>query len=351
MTLFSSLAEVGAQPWRAQDMVMQGFAPAPADSLPCPSPRLDPERLIDRPDPLPLESGDPVCVDRILSALPINGMSNRARTERVLRTLVVAVLLLIILVFVGRKAYKLVVAYHDFNAVEQRLPDLPTVRSGTQQRQTAFPVVWLQRVDGVERAVLMAHKYKGMEIDVVYDEAADYFDVGHPPVPSQGISLDTMFSSVPRVREHYFWIDFKNLTDANKEAACTRLLSIGRKYGIVNQMIVESSSPRALSCFTESGFYTSYYLFPESKLSTMGPVQLTDYYEEVKTNLMASKVNALSSSYRSLPFIRKYFPDTDILTWYAEPGKGLRYYASLAYLRLRFRVKVILVDQRGPGYR
>jgi hypothetical protein len=146
--------------------------------------------------------------------------------------------------------------------VEQRLPDLPKVRSGTRQRQAGFPVVWLHRVDSVERAVLMAKDYKGMEIDVVYDSAADYFDVGHPPVPSQGISLDRIFSSVPRVREHYFWIDFKNRTDANKEAACARLLSTGRKYGIVNQMILESINPRALLCFTENGFTPHTVCFP-----------------------------------------------------------------------------------------
>jgi hypothetical protein len=42
--------------------------------------------------------------------------------------------------------------------------------------------------------------------------------------------------------------------------------------------------------------------------------QLTNYYDEVKANLMASEVNALSSSHRSLPFIEKYFPDADIST-------------------------------------
>jgi hypothetical protein len=82
----------------------------------------------------------------------------------------------------------------------------------------------------------------------------------------------------------------------------------------VNQTIVESINPRALSCFTESGFYTSYCLFPESRLSTMDREQLTNYYDEVKANLMASEVNALSSSHRSLPFIEKYFPDADIST-------------------------------------
>ena len=274
-----------------------------------------------------------------------------AGTKRSVRRAIAALLLLIISALVGGKAYKLAVAYGGVQALTRRLPDLQKISAGTRPRQTEFPVVWLHRVDSVERAVLMARDYKGMEIDVVYDSASDYFDVGHPPVPSQGISLDRIFSSLPGVRGHYFWIDFKNLTDQNKEAACARLLSIGLKYGIVNQMIVESPNPRALTCFTMNGFYTSYYLFPETKLSDMNRGQLTDYYEEVKANLMASQVNALSSDYRNLPFIEKYFPNGDILLWYLEADKHLRYYAILAYLRLRPRVKVILVHQRSPGYR
>jgi hypothetical protein len=267
-------------------------------------------------------------------------------------TLVATVLLVIVTGFIGNKGYGLAVDYRQqVIAVAERLPDLPEIRSGTRPRHTEFPVVWLHRVDSVERAALMAPMYKGMEIDVVYDAAADYFDVGHPPVPSQGISLEAVFSSVPAVREHYFWIDFKNLTDDSKAAACARLLAIGRKFGIVDRMIVESTNPRALSCFSESGFYTSYYVFPDAKLSSMSQEQLIQYYEEVKTNLMASNVNALSSSYRSLPFIEKYFPDTDILLWYLEATKGLRYHAWLTYLRTRSRVKVILVSQPGPGYR
>jgi hypothetical protein len=250
------------------------------------------------------------------------------------------------------KAYQLLDIYRQYKAVEHLLPELPVVRSGTRERSGRFPVIWLQRVDGIERAVLMAPHYQGMEIDVVYNAAADLFDVGHPPVPSQGISLDQVFASIPEVQGHFFWIDFKNLTEDNKGAACRRLLAIARKYEIVQHMIVESPAPRALSCFNENGFYTSYYLFPELGLSSMGREQITEYYREIKANLVASKVNALSSTYRSLPFIEKYFPDADILTWYAQPrSRRLRYYASLAYLRLRPHVKVILVDQWSPGYR
>lgn len=268
------------------------------------------------------------------------------------KRIVALVILLAIAVVAARKARGLYRAYREFRAVEARLPDLPKVSAVAHQRRAGFPTkIWVHRVNSVERAVLMAKEYRGMEMDVVYDSAAGYYDVGHPPTPSLGISLDHMFASVPDVGSHYFWIDFKNLDDANKDAACALLVSIGRKYGIVSRMIVESTNPRALSCFTEHGFYTSYYLFASSNLRRMSPAQVRDYYEEVKSNLLASKVTALSSDYRSLPFIEKYFPEMDILLWYLEDGRPLRFYATLAYLTQKDHVKVVLVSRSSPGYR
>src|SRR6476661_5110891 len=135
------------------------------------------------------------------------------RSSRSLQSLLTVVFVLCVCVVLAVKAYQLLDVYQQYKAVDQLLPELPVVRSGTRERSAGFPVIWLQQVDGIERAVLMAPHYKGMEIDVVYNAAADLFDVGHPPVPSQGISLDRLFASIPQVEDHFFWIDFKNLTE------------------------------------------------------------------------------------------------------------------------------------------
>jgi hypothetical protein len=246
-------------------------------------------------------------------------------------------------------AYKLVLEYRDFHAFGARLPNLPELRSITPARRDFPTQVWVHRVNSIERAVLMAKTYRGMEIDVVYDSTGDFFDVNHPPARSRGISLDAVLSSVPDVAAHYFWIDFKNLTDFNEQPACRRLTAIAWKHGIVHHMVVESNNPRALSCFTSSGFYTSYYL-PIVDLWKLNPQQLVDYYEEVASDLKAATVNAISSDYKSLPFMQKYFPGADILVWYLK-DRSLRYYAALAYLRSRDQVKIILVGEEGPGYR
>jgi heptose-I-phosphate ethanolaminephosphotransferase len=266
--------------------------------------------------------------------------------------LMAVVLALGIAALVGRDGYRMAVAYREHRAVEQRLPHLPQVHSDTSRRAVDFPVkVWLHRVNSIERAVLMAREYRGLEIDVVYDSSAGYFDVGHPPVASAGISLERLIAAVPDITDHYFWIDFKNLSESNAQAACGVLLAMARKYDILGNMIVESTNPRALACFTAGGVYTSYYLFPDTSLQGMDPGQVARYYEEVKANLAASNVDALSSSYRSLPFIDAYFPGIDLLLWYLEPNKSLRYHAGLAYLQRKSRVKVVLVSEGSRGFR
>ncbi|HXU89032.1 MAG TPA: hypothetical protein VFQ62_09285 [Methylomirabilota bacterium] len=278
-------------------------------------------------------------------------MSRHVSRRRAVGMLVAAIALAAAGAFLGPKVYRLGRTFHEVNVVADRLPDLPAVRAGALQRRREFPVVWAHRVDSLERAVAAAPQFEGMEIDVVYDAVADYFDVGHPPVPSQGLSLEHLLAAVPTLSAHYFWLDFKNLTEANEHAACARLVAIDRKYDIAGRTIVESTSPGALGCFTDHGFYTSYYLFPESPLAAMTAAQVAEYYAEVKANLLASRVNALSAPYRSLPFIEKYFPETDILLWYLDAGEGVRYHAWVTYLRLRPRVKVILVSHATPGYR
>jgi hypothetical protein len=250
------------------------------------------------------------------------------------------------------QAFGVLVAYREFRAVARQLPDLPPVHGVPSRRDARFPVkVWLHRVNSMERAVRMAKQFRGMEIDVMYDSAADSFDVGHPPTPSIGLSLDRLLGAVPDVADHYFWIDFRNLTDTNAPAACIRLVAIARKHNLISHMIVESVHPTALACFTDNGFRTSYYLFPEVSLPAMNTAQRTAYYEEVKAGLAASSVNALSMSYESLPFVDRYFPDAEVLTWYREKDRNLRYYAMLAYLKAQSRIQVILIRQMSRGYR
>lgn len=247
-------------------------------------------------------------------------------------------------IFFGKK-------YLDFHRIYALLPDLPAIHSDPACNEKIFTdQIWIHRVNSPQRALLMSSKYKGMEMDLVYDSINNIFEVRHPPVEFSGIVLDSIFSSIPHLEDHYFWLDYKNLDSSNKERSCSALLSLTEKHNIKQNIIVESSDPESLTLFSQNGFYTSYYI-PTLNIASSSKETLIAYYEEVKTHLSKSNVCALSTTYLSLPFIEKYFPDKDILLWYLADGTNLSYFATLAYLRTRKNVKVILVAEMSEGYR
>jgi hypothetical protein len=128
----------------------------------------------------------------------------------------------------------------EMAALARQLPDLPALHSATRHRDLRFPVTrWAHRVNSVQRARMLGPEYRGLEIDLVYDMAADRFDVGHPPVPSAGISLEQVLAVLPEAGDRYYWLDFKNLTPANAEPGCWRSLGPGRSGPTTS-----SSSPR-----------------------------------------------------------------------------------------------------------
>jgi heptose-I-phosphate ethanolaminephosphotransferase len=223
--------------------------------------------------------------------------------------------------------------------------DLPTPQKGKD-----FPVrVWLHRVDSVERVKFAEERYQGIEIDVVFDSNGRTFDVGHPPAPSIGLSLETLIASLKDPWQHFYWIDFKNLTLENKRQAAFELSRIAQRFSIIARMIVESAKAEHLDEFSRKGFYTSYYL-PNINPYALPQDQLKDYVRGIAGRLARSQVNAISSDHLQYELIRRYFPGYDVLLWY--PTKNFIAYAIRERKLLADpRVKVLLRQEISPGYR
>src|SRR5690554_6067423 len=74
--------------------------------------------------------------------------------------------------------------------------------------------IWAHRVNSLEKLASVQNKYTGVELDVVFDTLTNTFDVTHPPTPSIGLSLEQWLQTLDG--DKGVWIDFKNLTAANK---------------------------------------------------------------------------------------------------------------------------------------
>ncbi|MCL1942682.1 MAG: hypothetical protein FWF54_03930 [Candidatus Azobacteroides sp.] len=139
--------------------------------------------------------------------------------------------------------------------------------------------------------------------------------MSHDPVPPPHLLLSDWFASVKDIKQHYFWLDFKNLNENNRKNALSRLTFLTEKYGInPSDLIVESRRPDCLTSFTESGFRTSYYLPTVHPYKTPDD-EIVEIARKINSSLLSGKVNYLSSNYISYWFIKFYFPQAHILLW------------------------------------
>ncbi len=176
--------------------------------------------------------------------------------------------------------------------------------------------IWLHRVNDYVRMVDAASDdYKGIEIDVHYSLTDDEFYVTHDPNPEELLNLEDLLSSESDIDDYYIWLDFKNLEDYNYQKALKRLIDIKQKLQIPSfNIIVESDNPYYLYDYTMHGFNTSYYL-PAFNPYDASDREIVQYALTIDSVLMKSKVTYISGNYKQYHFIKKYFPDAEVLLW------------------------------------
>jgi hypothetical protein len=225
--------------------------------------------------------------------------------------------------------------------------------ASTAPASVSFPGKrWVHRVNSIERARAVSVRYAGMEIDVHFDSARRCFDVGHEAAESVGLCVDSLIAALAEPRSHYYWLDFKNLDEANQQPALAELLRLQEEFGLAGLLVVESPSPSLLTAFTEAGLYTSYYL-PTLDPRSADDSEISAHVAEVASALGRGKVNAISGYDFQYPVMREYFPHADKLLWEnGRPGR-LDLFARLHRQRLMRdpRVRVLLVRHGSAGYR
>jgi len=230
-----------------------------------------------------------------------------------------------------------------------KLPDIRPLFSASLPG-TDFPArIWLDDVNSLEKARYADSRYTGMEIDVMFDDKRQSFVVNRPYTPSIGLPLHALIDEIKKPHHHFYWLDFKNLTATNKQAALSELCRITQKYNIHSNIIVESSNPAALTDFSRRGFYTSYYLPDIDPVSASAEV-LKAHILVISHNLAGFRVNALSANSKQYILIKKYFGNYDMLLWnFTDNPLALK---LTQYKLLKDpKVKVLLVDEKYPGFR
>ncbi len=224
--------------------------------------------------------------------------------------------------------------------------------------------LWLHRVDEVKKFEDFKQKYYGFEIDVhFFNKPTPYFDVGHDGLKTSiDLNLSTMFELIAKENKNInrgggntqlqAWIDFKNLTQENKNAALKEIQQLCQTYGIQpTNLIIESHNYAALDVFKQAGFFTSYYV-PYYDINTL-PENAQKIRNEIFTIIKSGNVSALSFPYYLYDFItdshfgyykNNQWIDMPLLTW----NEGESWYENSQNKAFHNpNVKVILAGERG----
>ncbi len=174
---------------------------------------------------------------------------------------------------------------------------------------------WVKAVNNIDLMKKLPGKTAGIEIDVYFDLLKNQFKVFHDSSAISSLNADSLLASYDQQKlKANIWFDFKNLDASNESLGLKEVLRLQAKYGLQNKFIIESSSPKYLGSFCDSGFFTSYYVpyFNPYQASENAIIQFTD---SIKNNLGKYPTSALSGYYYQYPILKKFFPNYPLLTW------------------------------------
>jgi hypothetical protein len=182
---------------------------------------------------------------------------------------------------------------------------------------------WIKAVNTKELLDPVETLAAGIECDVYYNHEKNIFEVHHDPGKATGFELNELLEEYKKKQlQASIWLDLKNLNDSNYSSAANALANMRSKYQLANKVLVESGRADLLTIFSDSGFYTSYYI------PLFNPYQINDeemkhWVDSLSMVLSRAKVNAVSGYYFQYPFLHHYFPNYPVLTWAANDRLSL----------------------------
>jgi len=173
---------------------------------------------------------------------------------------------------------------------------------------------WVHRVNSITKLKEVQPLFKGIELDIVFNNNTNTYDVNHPPAKSINLTLNEYFSSVDLNIDSMFWLDFKNLTKDNYKNASNRLDSICIVNNInKSQLIIESTKPQYLNLLSKKGYKTSFYL--PANLVGLGSFELEKKIKSINNIITQNKTTYLSTDKRDYAIVKKNFPNHKLLLW------------------------------------
>jgi heptose-I-phosphate ethanolaminephosphotransferase len=170
--------------------------------------------------------------------------------------------------------------------------------------------IWVHRVNSLERLTEVESLFKGMELDVVFENGK--LDVRHPPAQTINLSFEKYLSNMKSPSDHYFWLDLKNLTPNNVSEIISHLNYLTQKFNIKRNILIETTSPATISKLNNAGYFTSYYL---PYLAGLNEQTLSNEIVSINKNILLNQPVAISQNFDNYYILNEHFSTQNKLIW------------------------------------
>ena len=211
--------------------------------------------------------------------------------------------------------------------------------------------IWKHGVYSKFDAAKYEKVFDGLEVDIVYSTEKDDLFIGREEDDAKkNETFDNWLSMLEKPTKLKYWIDFKNLSADNSSKAIASLEKLALKYGIKNDIMVESQDVEALKYAKKSGFYV--ILWVDNLHYWKGPHSHNDSVNICQT--IRNKINklhpdAISSEFTAYPMLCDSFPDQNIHFWDTPKDFTEENIQHTQMLCREKSVKVVLVDYPQPS--
>ena len=205
--------------------------------------------------------------------------------------------------------------------------------------------VWSHENNNLEKAIINSRAFKGIEIDVVYDEESKSLNVRHDidKAPSKNNIFQIIEST--KLNKGYYWIDLKNLKKDNLEAIIVILNEYFKEdVALKSRVIIESPHAVLLNEIGKQGYNTSWWL---PSLRTDEKISYLKFFILTKYILLMYEFNAISAHTRMLPIINYFHTKNNIHLWKHDHKDSLMVHKVKTILDVS-NVRVVLVDYKTP---
>lgn len=173
--------------------------------------------------------------------------------------------------------------------------------------------IWVHRVNSKGKLKQAIERFIGVELDVVFLNANNKYDVNHPPQESINLSLDEYLGSISNSNKYSYWFDFKKVIPDEIHASFIKFNELVEKYKLSkNKIVIESKNLTMLKLFKEKGYFTSYYLTKEDAANILNKKKIINESAIGTISLHADHLNSIQQDLEDVKNILLWAPELDI---------------------------------------